>query len=159
MQNIRIKMFLGVLFFCVCLAGITADAVIIPQSTVQLIENSSDVVRGKVISQNSQWNETHTSIYTEVTIEITEIVLGSVTKGAAISVYVPGGVVNDTGLRVEHAPEFKDGEDVILFLTELDNLYSVTSWEMGKFTVENANVVEKKQPVAEFINEIKAAKR
>ena len=47
---------------------------------------------------------------------------------------------------------------MILFLTELDNLYSVTSWEMGKFTVENANVVEKKLPVSAFINEIKAAK-
>ena len=159
MHHVKKITIIGVLFFCVCLAGITADAVTIPQSTQQLVENSSDVIRGKVISRISQWNETHTSIYTEVTIEITEIVLGSVTKGATISVYIPGGVVNDTGLRVEHAPEFKDGEDVVLFLTELDNLYSVTSWEMGKFTVESANVVEKKQPVSAFISEIKAAKR
>ncbi len=148
-----------VLSFCLCILGITAKAVTIPQSTEQLVENSSDVIRGKVLSQISQWDETHTYIYTAVSIEITEILLGSATKGATISVYVPGGVVNDTGLRVEHAPEFKDGEDVILFLTELDNLYSVTSWEMGKFRIENANVVEKKLPVSEFISEIKAAKR
>ena len=159
MHHVRNIIISGVLFFCFCILGLTVNAVTTPQSTEQLVENSSDVIRGKVLSQISHWNETHTSIYTEVTIEITEIVLGSVTKGATISVYIPGGVVNDTGLNVEHAPEFEDGEDVILFLTELDNLYSVTSWEMGKFRVENANVVKKKLPVSEFISEIKAAKR
>ncbi|MCH7948120.1 MAG: hypothetical protein IIC66_10020 [candidate division Zixibacteria bacterium] len=159
MHNFLKLIITGVLFFCVCILGITANAATIPQSTEQLVENSSDVIRGRVISQISQWNETHTTIYTDVTIEITEIVFGSVTKGATISVYVPGGIVNDTGLRVEHSPEFEDGEEVILFLTELDNLYSVTSWEMGKFRVENANVVEKNLPVSEFITEIKAAKR
>ena len=159
MQHVRKILITGVLFFCVCIMGITASAVTTPQSTEQLVENSSDVIRGRVVSQISQWNETHTIIYTDVTIEITEIVFGSVTKGATISVYVPGGIVNDTGLRVEHSPEFEDGEEVILFLTELDNLYSVTSWEMGKFRIEKANVVEKKLPVSEFISEIKAAKR
>ena len=159
MYHVRKIVITGVLFFCVCILGITANAATIPQSTEQLVENSSDVIRGRVISQISLWNETHTMIYTDVTIEITEILLGSVAEGATISVYVPGGIVSDTGLRVEHAPEFEDGEDVILFLTELDNLYSVTSWEMGKFRVENSNVVEKKLPVSEFITEIKAAKR
>lgn len=159
MHHVRKIVITGVLFFCVCILGITANAATTPQSTEQLVENSSDVIRGRVISQISQWDETHVVIYTEVTIKIAEVVLGSVAKGATISVYVPGGIVNDTGLKVEHAPEFEDGEDVILFLTELDNLYSVTSWEMGKFRVENGNVVEKKLPVAEFINEIKAVKR
>jgi len=159
MQHVQKILITGVLFFYVCILGLTANAVTTPQSTEQLVENSSDVIRGKVLSQISQWDETHTYIYTDVSIEITEIVLGSVTKGTTISVYIPGGVVNDTGLRVEHSPEFEDGEEVILFLTELDNLYSVTSWEMGKFRIENANVVEKKLPVSEFISEIKAAKR
>lgn len=159
MHHVRKIVITGVLFFCVCILGITANAATTPQSTEQLVENSSDVIRGRVISQISQWDETHVVIYTEVTIKIAEVVLGSVAKGATISVYVPGGIVNDTGLKVEHAPEFEDGEDVILFLTELDNLYSVTSWEMGKFRIENANVVEKKQPVSDFISEIKAVKR
>jgi len=159
MHSIQKSIIIGVLFSCVCISGITTNAATTPQSTEQLVENSSDVIRGRVISQISLWNETHTMIYTDVTIEITEILLGSVAEGATISVYIPGGVVNDTGLRVEHAPEFEDGEDVILFLTELDNLYSVTSWEMGKFRVENSNVVEKNLPVSAFITEIKAAKR
>ena len=89
MQHVRKILITGVLFFCVCIMGITASAVTTPQSTEQLVENSSDVIRGRVVSQISQWNETHTIIYTDVTIEITEIVFGSVTKGATISVYVP----------------------------------------------------------------------
>ena len=134
-------------------------AVAVPQTTEQLVSNSSDVIRGNVLSQKSQWDENHTVIYTEVRIEITEVVLGSVEKGKTILVYVPGGVVNDTGLKVEHAPSFENGEEVILFLTELDQLYSVTSWEMGKFTVQDGKVREENILVTEFIDEIKVVKR
>ena len=159
MQKVNSMFLLGVLAVCVCILGTTAMAVVVPQSTEQLVENSSDVIRGKVVTQSSQWDDAHTLIYTEVIIDITEILLGSMEQGATVTVYVPGGIVNDTGLMVEHAPEFNNGEDVIVFLTELNNLYSVTSWEMGKFTVEGGSVNEKQKPVTEFINAIKAAKQ
>jgi len=133
-------------------------AATIPQTTEQLVHNSSDVVRGNVISQKSQWDETHRFIYTEIQVKVTETVRGSLPKEGTIRVYAPGGVVNDTGLKVEHAPEFTNGEDVLLFLVENNGLYGVTSWEMGKFTVVNGNVREKNLPVVDFVNEIKAIK-
>ncbi|MGH8016272.1 MAG: hypothetical protein ACREBV_08790 [Candidatus Zixiibacteriota bacterium] len=137
----------------------SAFAVKVEQTTAQLVNNSSDVIRGKVTGVVSKWDEPHTMIFTEVTINVSEIVLGSIEKGRTITIYVPGGVVGDTGLKVEHAAKFEKGEEVVVFLTQLQGMYGVTSWEMGKFTVQNGNLREKNQPVAEFINEIKKFKK
>lgn len=137
----------------------SAFAVKIEQTTEQLVNNSSDVIRGKVVSTEAQWDDAHTVIFTEVSITVDELVLGSIEKGRTISVYVPGGQVGDTGLKVEHAAEFQAGEDVVVFLTPLKGIYGVTSWEMGKFTVQNGTVQEKNRPLTEFISEIKAFKK
>jgi len=150
---------IGTLVALLCSLMGSAVAVTVPQTTEQLVGNSSDAVRGTVASVRSQWDDNHTMIYTVVTIDVSEIVLGSIEKGRAISVYVPGGLVKDTGLMVEHAPKFEEGEDVLVFLTQLQGMYGVTSWEMGKFTVQNGNVREKNLPVTDYINEIKAVKK
>lgn len=134
-------------------------AVSVPQTTEQLVKNSSDVIRGKVVSQQSQWDDPHQTIFTEVIIEISDVVIGSLEKARSVSVLIPGGEVGDTGLFVEHAPGFADGEDVVLFLTEVQDAYVVTSWEMGKFSVQGGNVSEKNVSVTDFIEEIKAVKR
>ena len=135
------------------------SAITVPQTTEQLVENSSDVIRGNVISQKSQWDESHSTIYTEIEIEVSEVVIGSIEEGRTVTVFVPGGQVGDTGLAVEHAAEFKDGEDVVLFLTVAQGRYGVTSWELGKFSVESGNIKSKNISVTEFIEEIKAVKR
>ena len=149
----------GALALLVCSFGSSAFAVAIPQTTEQLVGNSSDVIRGKVVSQESQWDESHSIIYTVVSIEVNDVVSGSLAKSGIVSVVIPGGQVGDTGMSVEHAPEFATGEEVVLFLTTNDGVYGVTSWEMGKFTIQNGAVREKKLPVAEFINEIKSFKK
>jgi hypothetical protein len=87
------------------------------------------------------------------------VIFGSLEKGKAVSIYVPGGIVNDTGISVEHAAQFAMGEDVLVYLTPVGNRHGVTSWEMGKFTVQNGNVRENNRPVTEYINEIKAVKK
>lgn len=152
-----IMAFLPALLICSLFSS--AYAVAIPQTTGQLVGNSSDVIRGKVVSTKSQWDDAHTVIFTTVAIEVSDIVFGSIEKGHTVSVYVPGGIVNDTGMNAEHAAVFEQGEDVVVFLTQLQGMYGVTSWEMGKFTVQNGNVQEKNRPVSEFIDEIKAIKK
>ena len=131
----------------------------VPQTTEQLVGNSSDVVRGNVLSQKSQWDSSHQLIYTEIIVEVSDVIIGSIEKGRSISIFVPGGEVGDTGLAVEHTPQFDDGEDVVLFLTEVQGMYGVTSWEMGKFSIQDGNVENKDLPVNAFIEEIKAVKR
>lgn len=154
-----VLMLAGALALLACSFGSLAFALTIPQTTEQLVGNSSDVIRGKVVSQKSQWDNSHSIIYTAVSIEVKEVVSGSLAKSSIVSVIVPGGQVGDTGMKVEHGPEFEVSEDVVLFLSTNDGVYGVTSWEMGKFTVQNGTVREKKLPVAEFINEIKSFKK
>jgi hypothetical protein len=143
---------------CIAAAG-TVFALAIPQTEEQLVKNSGDVVRGRVVETVSKWDDAHTTIFTEVSVEVSEIVIGSIEKGRTILIYVPGGAVGDTGLKVEHAAQFEKGEDVVVFLTQLQGVYGVTSWEMGKFTVQNGNVLEKNLPVTEFTNNIKSLKK
>ena len=149
---------LCILALLVCTLAGSASAVKVEQTTGQLVGNSSDVIRGNVLSAVSKWDEAHTTIFTEVEVEVSELVLGSIDKGRTIRIYVPGGKVGDTVLSVEHAAQFDKGEDVVVFLTQLEGIYGVTSWEMGKFTVQNGNLREKKQSAADFIAEIRKAK-
>lgn len=150
---------LSILALLICSLASSSLAVKIEQTTEQLVGNSSDVIRGKVVSAVSKWDDAHTIIFTEVEVEISELILGSIEKGRLISIYVPGGKVGDTVLSVEHAAQFEVGEDVVVFLTQLEGIYGVTSWEMGKFTVQNGNLREKKQSAADFISEIRKAKK
>ena len=150
---------LSSLALLICFLTSSVLGIKIPQSTAELVNNSSDVIRGKVTSVHSKWDEAHTIIFTEVTVDVSEIVLGSIEQGKGVTIYVPGGIVNDTGLSVEHAAQFEKGEDVIVFLTPLKGLYGVTSWEMGKFTVQGGNVRENNRVVTEYINEIKAIEK
>ncbi|HEX2897408.1 MAG TPA: hypothetical protein VHP63_05085 [candidate division Zixibacteria bacterium] len=150
---------LCILALLICSLAGSVSAVKSEQTTAQLVGNSSEVIRGKVLSAVSKWDDAHTIIFTEVEVEVSDLVLGSIEKGRRISIYVPGGKVGDTVLSVEHAAQFEKGEDVVVFLTQLEGIYGVTSWEMGKFTVQNGNLREKKQSAADFISEIRKAKQ
>jgi len=144
---------LGLMFFGV----LSAAAVTIPQSIESMTKESSDVVRGVVLSQQSQWNADHDYIYTTVKIRVAEAVKGSLAADREIEIFTPGGQVGDTGLFVEHAAVFTDGEEVVLFLGRSATFYEVTAWEQGKVTVENGTAVEKQMPLDTLINRIRAA--
>jgi len=158
-DNTRGRLLFTFLVAALICFGVTAIAVVAPQTVTDLTGNSTHIVRADIVSQKSLWNDAHTIIYTLITAKVTELHKGTLDTSVDINVWVPGGQVADTGLTVEHAARFKNGQDVILFLVQRDNLYDVTSWEMGKFTIVNGLVTEKNVSVAEFANQIKAAQR
>ena len=131
-------------------------AAMIEQTTEQLASESSDIISGEVLAKESQWNEDSTFIFTSVTIRVTDLHKGSLSPFNTITVMTPGGEVGETGLGVEHAPRFEVGQEVIVFLTPVRELtYSVTGWELGKFTVEDGQVKEKSKSVSSFEEEIR----
>ncbi len=152
----RVALFLAVVlgsFF----AGRAGLAVIIPQTVNQLADNSTHILRAKVESKAAHWNETHNYIFTYVTLQVKEQYKGKLTLPSMITVVVPGGAVGDTGLTVEHAASFSVGEDVVVFLSKRGLVFDVTSWELGKYTVVNGLVKEKKLPLADFAAAIRKA--
>lgn len=151
-------LFTSLVAVLICCGG-TAIAATAPQSVTDLTGNSTHIIRAEVLGQESFWNDAHNVIYTLITLKVNELHKGTLDPSANIQIWVPGGQVADTGLSVEHAAQFQDGQDVLLFLVQRDKYFDVTSWEMGKFTVVNNRVAEKNTSVTEFINQIKAAQR
>ncbi len=144
-----------------CMAS-PALATMVTQSLDELTVNSSHVVRGQVLAVESKWNENQTSIFTEVTIDVSEVIKASGSAPTIATVIIPGGTVGDTRLWVEHTPVFAVGQDVVTFLIDHGAFFEVTSWVQGKFTVEDEKINELGSTATQFIgqiNEVVAAER
>lgn len=129
-------------------------------SLQDLAEQSTDVVGATVISRQSQWNDEQNFIFTVVGLQITTVYTGGTSPGATVEVMIPGGEVDSIGLRVEHAPVFETGEQVIVFLRPLSpTVYGVTGWEQGKYTVVNGRVQETDQSLSSFETSLREAVR
>ncbi len=82
-----------------------------------MVQRSDFIIRGKVISTESQWKEDSrgTHIYTSVTVKILDKIKGNI-KDDAFVFEVVGGTVDDIGEVVSDTPVFEADEDAILFL-------------------------------------------
>ncbi|RJR29502.1 MAG: hypothetical protein C4574_03495 [Candidatus Latescibacterota bacterium] len=96
---------------------------------------SSLVVRGSVSEVRSDWNATHTKIFTETTIKVAETFKGS--GAPLIRVVQIGGVAGTVRMTAHGALQWRPGEEVLLFL-ELGRggAYRVTGFSQGKLAVE-----------------------
>ena len=128
-------------------------------SLEQLTMEANTIVLGTVTSQTSAWNAEHTAIYTDVTVEVEEVIKGlSVTE---VTFRIAGGIVGEIGMRTSNDPEFQDGERVIVFLNTDGVPARVVGLHQGKYTVRDGTVRRDGQTiaVADFINAIRASSR
>jgi hypothetical protein len=101
-----------------------------------LTKASSEVVRGKVVSRESRWNDDHTLIVTDVVLQVTETFKGQ--HGTRVTLEVLGGQVEDLALEVVGGPSFKVGEDVLVFAARgPDQRLRIPGLAQAKFTVES----------------------
>lgn len=107
------------------------------QSTTKSLSEKSDVIlEGKVVKQNSAWNQNKTRIHTEVTLEVDEYLKGN--RGSkTLVVTTPGGEVGEVGELYSHMPSFSKDEEVLLFVKKdkQGESYKVTNGEEGKITL------------------------
>ena len=135
-----------------------ADAAMVEQTLQQLTAQADRIVQGSVLATASQWDASHSYIFTTVALRASEVIKGTIAVDSTVLVVVPGGEVGGVGYGVEHAPHFTRGEAAIVFLTDLgDGRFRVTGWEQGKFTVNNNKVVEKRISVQQFKDQIREA--
>jgi hypothetical protein len=136
----------------------STKAAMVELNIEQLVVKSSDVVGATVLGKVSYWNSSKTFIFTRITLRVDEALKGSLPVTGEIYVVVPGGEVEETGLKVEHAAQFETGEKAIVFLNpEEDSAFNVTGWEQGKYTIENEKIRETGLSVDEFKKEIRQA--
>lgn len=106
----------GALFVYALLPVIAWATTIQVLSLEKLTRSSSVILRGKVTKIESFWNKDRTAIYSRISLQREEELKG--TTQAEVQVFLPGGTVDGRTTIVIGAPEFKEGEEVVLFLSQ-----------------------------------------
>lgn len=118
-----------------CLAFAAHATQVMYQTPQQMGTESALVVRGKVQSTQSYWNAARTKIFT-----LTQIAVDETYKGPhqpVIDVIQIGGTVGTVKVTVQGALQWKDGEEVLLFVEPYDaSSFQVSGFSQGKFEVE-----------------------
>lgn len=110
----------------------------LPQDLGKMASASTHILRGKVASIESRWNDDRTLIVTDIRIEVTETFKGKSSPQATLEMI--GGRVEDTVLDVVGSPSFTIGEDVVVFATAgKDGRLRLPSLAQEKFTVERGS--------------------
>ena len=126
---------------------------------IESLSKGADVVlTGKVVQQNSSWNEDRSRIYTKATIQVEEYLKGNTNEGSIVVTYL-GGEVGDVGELYTHMPKFEDDEEILVFLKrdERTSNYKVFNGEEGKLTLYRDKITGER--VTSFNKKISSIKK
>jgi len=107
----RICFFVALLF---CLAVPVGATVILPAEFREIVAGSEIILHGRVIDVRSEWVDGGSHIDSLVTIQPSTFYRGS--PAATITFRTPGGQVGRYKSITVGAPEFRPGEEAVLFL-------------------------------------------
>ncbi|GMV91951.1 MAG: hypothetical protein AMXMBFR82_17290 [Candidatus Hydrogenedentota bacterium] len=119
-----------------CLMAAPADALLLPYDISDYMERSSDVIHGDVTSVESYWTENNTQIVTDVTVCVKTAIKGSQNEGGLVHFQLPVGRVGAVGRFSPEIPNFKRGEEVVLFLNCGERGFTITGGVAGKYAVK-----------------------
>lgn len=108
-------------------------ATFVATSVEEVARTSDAVVRGRVVRRESRATA-DARIVTEAEIAVESAWKGA--PGKTVRVVVPGGSLGTIAMRVDAAPTFADGEEVVLFLVREGRAWRVNGWALGKYRVE-----------------------
>jgi hypothetical protein len=114
------------------LAAPAAASTFVAATVEEVARSSEAVVRGRVVATAPRATA-EGGIVTDVDVEV-----ASAWKGAparTVRIVVPGGALRDIALRVEGAPTFAVGEEVVVFLGREGAAWRVNGYAQGKFRV------------------------
>ena len=115
-------------------APATARAtVLLPIDFRELVTVSSTIVHGTVTDVRSDWVDGRRAIETFVTIAADDYLKGDL--GATITVRVPGGQIGRYRTLFVGAPEFREGDEVVLFLRSFEGRQLIVGLSQGVFRV------------------------
>ena len=105
----------------------------------QLVGFSDVILRGRVARVAVAKDEAAGSIYTYVSLDVAEVLKGSIAD-SRVTIKQLGGRVGQTALQIAGQPTFEAGEDVLVFLEvrPRDHTLTTTAQWQGKFTITAA---------------------
>jgi hypothetical protein len=103
-------------------------------SLKEMTETSHAIVTGTCVKKESVWNQKRTKIFTQVTVQTADLIKGS--PGAEVVITVPGGRVGNTIYEVSDMPNFREGEEMLVFLWKHPSgMNLVTGAMQGKMSI------------------------
>ena len=153
-----------VVFLAIIIATILpqiSSGLIIELSMPNLVKTSDLIVRGSVVKTESRWGSLSWDpnsriILTRTTLQISEFYNG-VSDKSEIIIETEGGEIGEVGLLVEDMPQFEPNEEVIVFLGTQDSkgIRRVVNLYNGKYTLSEGKILERNEPITQFVNKIK----
>ncbi|MGK0358566.1 MAG: hypothetical protein ACI9U2_000855 [Bradymonadia bacterium] len=122
-----------------CLLSTAAWATIVQALNLEQLSKTADVVvHGRVLSQSTAWNASHSRIYTVTTVSVTDPLKGPHKKGTAIQIRQLGGTVDGITQSIVGNAVLRTDEEVVLFLNHDPKkaLHYVVGMAQGKYTVQ-----------------------
>lgn len=102
----------------VCVACLSAQATTFVQlSLEQMTGYATRIVEARALESHSEWNAEHTRIFTYTTFEVLDSLKGEGT-GERLVIKQLGGHVGHLVMHVDGEPQFRAGEEAVLFLAE-----------------------------------------
>ena len=118
----------------VFLSVVLHATVIIPIEFRELVTIAPVIVHGQVVDVRSEWVDGRRSVETFVTVEAAEYLKGNL--GRTLTFKVPGGQLGRYRTVFVGAPEFHDGDEVVLFLKSSGASYPyIIGLSQGAFRV------------------------
>jgi hypothetical protein len=119
-------------------------AALMPEVPLDRLATESDaIVHARVTGLGSRWTEDHATIVTDVSLTVVEGWAGAYRAGDRLELTVEGGEVGDQGIRTEHQPRFRPGEETVLFLVATPAArWRVLALEQGKFTLRQGEALD-----------------
>lgn len=115
---------------------------VLPASSVALltestlVDASGIIVRASVLSSETRFRSGPVGIYTDVTLDILEVLKGSHSE-PTLHVALPGGEIDGRRIHVSGVPAFVPGEEVVVFLGKLGNgQWTPLGLGQGKYRLE-----------------------
>lgn len=126
--------------FIILIVTFSVNAQIIPLKLEEKIEKSPFIVEGKIIDQNSY--KTENSIYTNYTLQVTNVLKGNLTDNV-ITVKAIGGTVGNQKLVTCPSDNFHQDENTIFFLEKIVNQNVFQASFFGQSTVSLEHISDK----------------
>ena len=107
-----------------------SSTTVLEMNTEEMTARADLILRGRVLSSESLWDDSRTKIFTEYLLEVEECFKGVPGETRKVSVRQWGGVVGDRGYYIPGVATFAPNEDVFAFFTS-PNPRSGTRFTVG----------------------------
>ena len=152
-----IALFLLALMLTLLLPILNLRGAMVELSLEQLVHDADLVIIGTVEYVRSEFSDGKSISF--ATLSVNSVIKGdSVAPRDKIVVRFPGGIVGSIGMKVENSPNYKHGEDILVFLKTVPNqtYYKTSGSSQGKFLIKDNIVVRENLSLDQLIKRIES---